>query len=327
MVTQWKGLAKMNSTDDIERILEVRPLGNNRFISTTLSVPLPGAQGTFGGELVAQALLAALHTVPCDLVPCSIHAYFVTAGSADVHLEYQVEEIRRGRSFVHQEVRCYQGPRLVYWAAILWSLDNPVGENALQHYKKLVSHELVPLEMLEPGVDVYRSQVGGTEYFSKQYLDGLQHGPMDYRFSSDMFIPDGSKNRIGYYVRVKAPITTDRQNKNGQPVNPRSDLRYNYVALAYLSDLYFLFTSRTFLGKPLFEKQSRTVSLDHSIHFHGLPAVNDWLYFEIRHPRSAYQRNLVQGEYYNPSTREILASTTQEGATFSLYTRDHKSKL
>lgn len=52
VVTQWEGLAKMNNTDDIERILEVRPLGNNRFISTTLSVPLPGAQGTFGGELV-----------------------------------------------------------------------------------------------------------------------------------------------------------------------------------------------------------------------------------------------------------------------------------
>lgn len=319
-------LPKMSGTFDIEEILEVRSLGSNRFVSKTLSVPPPGARGTFGGELIAQALLAALHTVPYDFVPCSLHAYFVTAGSPDVYLEYQVEEIRRGKSFIHQEVKCYQGSRLVYWTAILWSLEKPVSEDALHHYKRLPPHELAPLESMEPGAELYQNQIGGTENFSENHLKSFQMGPMEYRFPSDMFMPDGPKKRIGYYVRMRSRITRKCQNERGEPVNPRNDLRYNYVALAYLSDLYFLFTSRTFQGRPLFEKYSRTVSLDHSIHFHGLPTVNDWLYFEIRHPRSAHQRNLVQGEYYNPLTREILASTTQEGATLYFY-KDLKSRL
>ncbi|GAV50359.1 hypothetical protein ZYGR_0U02150 [Zygosaccharomyces rouxii] len=316
----------MSSIADIEEILELKPLGNKRFVSKTLSVPPPGARGTFGGELIAQALLAALHTVPYNFVPCSLHAYFVTAGSSDIYLEYQVEDIRKGRSFIHQEVKCYQGSRLVYWTAILWTLEKPVSEDALHHYKKLSPRQLAPLESMKSGADLYQSQLAGTENFSKNYLKSFQVGPVDYRFPSDMFMPDGPKNRVGYYVRVRAPITRDCHSKHGGSVNPRNDLRYNYVALAYLSDLYFLYTSRTFQGQPLFEKYSRTVSLDHSIHFHGLPVVNDWLFFEIRHPRSANQRNLVQGEYYNPSTREILASTTQEGATLYLY-KDVKSKL
>lgn len=306
----------MSALGDIEKILEVESLGGNRFISKTLSVPPPGGKRTFGGELVAQALLAALHTVPYSFVPCSLHAYFVTAGNPKVYLEYQVEDIRRGKSFIHQEVKCYQGQRLVYWTAILWTLEKPVSKDALHYLQKVPAQELDHLESMKAAADLFRSHdtVGPKELF-RDNLENFERGPMEYQFPSYLFKPKGSRERIDYCVRIRTPITRDCHNEKNEPVNPRNDLRYNYVALAYFSDLYFLFAVDTFYGKSLFEKTSINVSLDHSIHFHGLPVVNDWLYFRIRHPRGAFRRNFIQGEYYDPSSREITASTSQEGAT------------
>lgn len=304
----------MSSASDIEEVLEVRRLSDSRFISKRLSVPLPGARGTYGGQLVAQALLSALYIVPCNFMPCSLHAYFVSGGSPELYLEYEVEELRRGKSFIHQQVKCYQGSRLVYLTVILWTIGKDSSRE--HHYKKLSSDEMEGLENMVPAADLYREQIGCEGNLDQRNLQSLQKGCLEYCFPSDMFIPSGPKDRIGYYVRVRKPIIRNRgrgRGSEGESVNPRNDFRYNYVAFCYLSDLYFLFTSRTFEGKPLFEKHFTNISLDHSIHFHGLPVVNDWLYFEIRHPRSAHRRDLVQGEYYNPMTREILASTMQEG--------------
>ncbi|CDH10452.1 uncharacterized protein ZBAI_02237 [Zygosaccharomyces bailii ISA1307] len=126
---------------------------------------------------------------------------------------------------------------------------------------------------------------------------------MEYRFPEDMFEPKGPRDQLDYYVRIRERIT------------PRSDKRYNYVAMAYLSDLYFLFAARTLRGKRLHDPALITVSLDHTIHFHAFPHVNSWLYFQVRSPKSAGGRSLVLGEYFDPETREIVASTTQEGAT------------
>lgn len=280
---------------ELEQILELRPLAAGRYVSQRLSVPPAGARGTYGGELVAQSLLAALHTVEPAFVPCSLHTYFVTGGDPAQLLEYSVEGLRRGRSFVHQEVRAHQGSRLVCVTTILWGVDGrPAGPDT-PHYKTLDQlpcrlHELQPLERLQPQ--------------REQQQREQQQLPMEYRFPEDMLTATRARDRLDYYVRMRGP-----------PVTPRNDKRYNYVAMAYLSDLFFLFAARTLRGRPLHDPSRTTVSLDHTIHFHAFPRVNSWLYFQVRSPKSAMGRSLVLGEYFDAETREIVASTTQEGAT------------
>ncbi|SJM87886.1 related to Peroxisomal acyl-coenzyme A thioester hydrolase 1 [Zygosaccharomyces bailii] len=285
---------------ELEEILELRALSERRFISQQLSVPPAGARGTYGGELVAQSLLAGLHCVGPAFVPCSLHSYFVTGGDPSVLLEYQVEDLRKGRSFVHQEVRAYQGSRLVCVTIILWGVEKRAAGAESPHFKSLEQlpselHELHPLQRLLPQ--------------EHQRVHQEQRLPMEYRFPEDMFEPKGPRDQLDYYVRIRERIT------------PRSDKRYNYVAMAYLSDLYFLFAARTLRGKRLHDPALTTVSLDHTIHFHAFPHVNSWLYFQVRSPKSAGGRSLVLGEYFDPETREIVASTTQEGATI------YRSKL
>ncbi|MCP3934806.1 MAG: acyl-CoA thioesterase II [Actinomycetia bacterium] len=62
----------------------------------------------YGGLVVAQALLAAGQTVPEGVHPHSLHAYFVRAGNSAEKIDYDVERVRDGRSFVTRAVHARQ---------------------------------------------------------------------------------------------------------------------------------------------------------------------------------------------------------------------------
>ena len=80
--------------------------------------PLPRASSepgrfdrVFGGQTVAQALVAAGADRRPDKDPHSLHAYFVEAGAPDEALELTVERVRDGRSMSTRRVTVTQGDR------------------------------------------------------------------------------------------------------------------------------------------------------------------------------------------------------------------------
>lgn len=60
--------------------------------------------GLYGGQIVAQALRAAAHTVDPGFGVHSLHAYFIRRGDQDDPVRYEVDRIRNGRSFVTRRV-------------------------------------------------------------------------------------------------------------------------------------------------------------------------------------------------------------------------------
>ncbi len=70
--------------------------------------------GLYGGQVVAQALRAACHTVGADHFPHSLHAYFIRAGDTEEPIRFEVDRIRNGRSFLTRRVVARQsiGPIL-----------------------------------------------------------------------------------------------------------------------------------------------------------------------------------------------------------------------
>lgn len=104
---------------DIEKTLELEIISKRFFRSKRVGIPPVGSRGTFGGILPAQSLLAAMHMVSPTFLPSSLHSYFITGGDPAVLLDYKVEDIRRGKSFIHQQVKAYQRDRLVVLVSIL----------------------------------------------------------------------------------------------------------------------------------------------------------------------------------------------------------------
>jgi acyl-CoA thioesterase-2 len=67
----------------------------------------------YGGQVAAQALRAAAHTVPADRLPHSLHCYFVAAGNPGRPTHFRVERDRDGRSFSSRRVVATQDGRLI----------------------------------------------------------------------------------------------------------------------------------------------------------------------------------------------------------------------
>ena len=58
----------------------------------------------YGGQVVAQALWAALQSVEEQFAPHSLHAYFIRGGSLEEPVRFEVDRLRDGRSFCTRAV-------------------------------------------------------------------------------------------------------------------------------------------------------------------------------------------------------------------------------
>jgi acyl-CoA thioesterase II len=69
----------------------------------------PDAYALYGGQVAAQALLAAGRTVAVGRVPHSLHCYFLRSGNAERPTVFRVDRDRDGRSFSARRVVALQG--------------------------------------------------------------------------------------------------------------------------------------------------------------------------------------------------------------------------
>lgn len=60
--------------------------------------------GLYGGQIVAQALMAASQSVPEQFAVHSLHAYFIRRGDAQAPIRFEVDRIRDGRTFFTRRV-------------------------------------------------------------------------------------------------------------------------------------------------------------------------------------------------------------------------------
>lgn len=68
----------------------------------------------YGGQVAAQALVAAGATLPDDRRPHSLHAYFLRSGRTDRKVEFHVDHDRDGRRFSARHVRAVQDDRVIF---------------------------------------------------------------------------------------------------------------------------------------------------------------------------------------------------------------------
>src|SRR5690606_8946488 len=81
-----------------ERVLlfDLEGRGGDKFIGRR---QIEGTGRVFGGQAIAQALVAARRTVPDDRHTHSLHAYFLRSGSDELPIEFRVKRDLDGRSF------------------------------------------------------------------------------------------------------------------------------------------------------------------------------------------------------------------------------------
>lgn len=278
----------MPSPSDLLSILELEQLEVNLFRGTT---PAVGMQRVYGGQVIAQALVAATRTVE-GVLPHSLHAYFLLAGDPSIPIVYEVDRIRDGRSFTTRRVVAIQRGSAIFSMSASFHNDEPGLENQMPMPD-------VPHPDQLPGIEEIKNSVlpGLPEAVRRYFLRErpIELRPVDFSRYSGKPQPG---HRFNIWLRTTAPLPDD-------PAIHR-------CALAYASDLTLLDTALLPHQRSVFEPSIMGASLDHAIWFHRPFRADQWLLYAQDSPNLHGSRGFARGLLF-AADGTLVASTAQEG--------------
>ncbi|HEX2904348.1 MAG TPA: acyl-CoA thioesterase domain-containing protein [Jatrophihabitans sp.] len=252
----------------------------------------------FGGQVLAQALLAAGSTVADGKVPHSLHTYFLRAGDTDVPIEYDVRQIRDGRRLSCRAVTASQAGREI--ATVLTSFADT--EGSLSH--QLDAPDVPDPEQLPEFADAAAAW-GGLG----QGWQGLQ--AIEVRVDPHRTVPAR---------RGRAEESVDLVWMRARGAVGSADPLAHAALLVYLSDITLIAAALVPHGVPLGQEEWagstwNGMSLDHAIWFSRPPVADRWLLFRQSSPQAHAGRALAQADIFDQDG-QLVACTRQEGLIF-----------
>ncbi|MGF1650811.1 MAG: acyl-CoA thioesterase II [Hyphomicrobiaceae bacterium] len=270
-------------------LLDLEPLEENLFRGQSHAT---GWQRVYGGQVLGQALVAALRTVADDRPVHSMHAYFLLGGDPRVPIIYEVERIRDGGSFTTRRVRAIQHGRPIF----TMSASFHKSEIGFDHQADM---PLVPPPEDVPSELALLSELAATLPDNMQSYMKRQR-PIEMRPIDLTRYRDRSPARPQQCVWMRA---------NGpMPDDPK----LHQCALAYASDFTLLDTALIAHGKMLFDTDIQLASLDHAMWLHRPFRMDDWLLYVQDSPSAQGSRGFCRGSVFTRDGK-LVASTTQEG--------------
>ena len=246
----------------------------------------------FGGQVLGQALSAAVQTVPDDRAVHSMHGYFLRTGDARRPVVYEVDRIRDGKSFTTRRVVAVQGGQAIFSMAASFQID----EGGFEHEEPMPE---------VPGPEGLPSERDLAQAVAERIPEPLRsrvlaERPVEIRPVTpfDPFAPTTSPPRRQLWLRAVRRL-------------PDTPALHRYL-LAYASDFNFLTTAMMPHGVSWLTPGMQVASLDHAMWFHRAVRVDEWLLYDMTSATAGHARGLVRGSLYDRSGR-LVASTTQEG--------------
>ena len=278
-----------SALDGLLSILDLEPLEENLFRGRS---PQQGWQRVYGGQVLGQALVAAVRTVPADRFAHSLHAYFLLAGDPSRPIVYNVERVRDGGSFTTRRVTAIQHGRAMF----VMSASFHIAEPGLDHQNAMP--KVPPPEDLP----------------SEQQLTAklLAHLPENMRsyWERERPIEMRPLDVSRYFAREKrAPEQMVWMRASGRLPDA---FPLHQCVLAYASDFTLLDTALIAHGKLMFDKDMQLASLDHALWFHRPFRADEWMLYAQDSPSSHGARGFCRGNVF---TRDgvLIASVCQEG--------------
>jgi acyl-CoA thioesterase-2 len=129
-----------------------------------------GLPALYGGQVAAQALMAAGSTVEADRVPHSLHGYFLRAGQVDRPVILRVDPDRDGRSFSARHVAAIQDGKVIF--SMLASFQRGTTED---RFDDMGGHDDVPRPPAESEQQSMDNLINRWEVTRTEEIDGVQY--------------------------------------------------------------------------------------------------------------------------------------------------------
>jgi acyl-CoA thioesterase-2 len=276
--------------DELVKLLALEKIEENLFRGQSQDL---GWGTVFGGQVVGQALSAAVQTVPAERHVHSLHAYFLRPGDVRRPIVYTVDRIRDGSSFTTRRVVATQHGHAIFNLAASFQ----IAEAGLEHQ--------------DPCPDAPAPESLATEQeLARAAADRLppvvlQRAVADRPFEMRPVDPPADPLRPG----ARPPSRMVWLRTFGQL--PDDPALHRYL-LAYASDHSFITTSLLPHGVTWLTPGMQIASLDHVMWFHQPFRVDEWLLYVIDSPAAHGARGLVRGRVFARDGR-LVASCAQEG--------------
>jgi acyl-CoA thioesterase-2 len=246
-------------------------------------------QRTFGGQVAAQALMAAGRTVAQGRVH-SLHSYFLRPGDPRTPILYEVDRIRDGRSFTTRRVVAIQHGRAIYNMQASFHTD----ELSIEHQVEMP--DVPGPETIPTLLERVQTEFGNVdEWYNRQH-------PIDQRFIGEVpWSPKRDKEpRQRIWIRADGTLPADPL-LHACVVTYASDMSLFDAILAPHS---IRWDNGSFMG----------ASLDHCMWFHREVRADEWLLYDTDSPIAHGGRGLARGFLFNQAG-QLMVSMVQEGLT------------
>jgi acyl-CoA thioesterase II len=283
-----------SATDELIYLLELEPLEHNIYRGTNRDI---GTGRIYGGQVLAQSVVAASRTVEEDRPIHSMHGYFILPGDLKAPVVYFVDRLRDGGSFATRRVTAIQHGRAIFNMSASFHKE----EKGLEHQSAMP--EVPGPEELTPEVELLR----GMKDRIPAHLRGIltQDRPLDVRPVNPVDPFDPEPHPPVRYVWIRSLATVE------SPLHHRA-------ILSYASDYGLLGTALQPHGVTFRRNEELMVaSLDHAIWFHREFRVDEWLLYSMESPITGGARGFSRGAFYTRAG-VLVASVAQEGLVRSL---------
>ena len=244
----------------------------------------------FGGQVLAQCLIAAQSTMDASRAVHSLHGYFLRAGDIRLPISFSVDRLRDGRSFSTRRVQAFQNGEPIFSMIASFQDADP----GIEHQDDFPTNIPAPEDL--PSA---RELLGDIDHPVAQYWAKAR--PFDMRHVSSPIYFEAKGEKVAHQaVWIKALGELP------------SDSGLHTAALAYVSDYTIL--------EPIFRRHGiawthpglKSASLDHAMWFHRQAKVDEWMLYVQESPSAQGGRGLSLGRIFSRDG-QLLATVAQEG--------------
>ena len=272
------------------KLLDLETLEENLFRGQSENI---GGPRVFGGQVIGQALTAAVRTVPEKRFVHSLHAYFLRPGDMEYPIIYDVERTRDGGSFTTRRVVAIQK-------------GEPIFDMALSFHKKEKgpSHQIDMEDIPGPNECISEIEIKKkmVDKVPEKYRDFfLREKPIEIRnLPGEGMFEEPKKKPPHKHVRMKAVGKLP------------DDVVQHQAVLAYASDMGLLSTSMNPHKLSFAKGNVMSASLDHAMWFHRPFRADEWMLYSTDSPSASNARGFNRGSVYTKDGI-LVASAVQEG--------------
>lgn len=266
----------------------------------------------FGGTILGQSILAAYNTVTDAMHLHSFQLYFLIRGDPNHILNYVVESLMDGRSFVKRSVNVKQKDVIIAKMSLSFKLDEPQSQfSYFSPFPKVIGHDKCPL--LTKTLEEKLSNLKDKELLTRLqgYSEWLADFPVHVKLVDpevQILCKENPTNKIFKWLKLRDDKLMDIKKNSSK-----------HALLGFISDYAIL---QPILTMHCSESVGFMISLDHIMWFHNHKFdATQWMLLEAECIISNNGTSLNTGRIWSQDG-SLLATIMQEGVVRPLKSKN-----